>query len=43
MVREAQASVPGVFAFANQASLFGRNLGGGQTASTWGVGLTLRW
>ncbi len=30
MVRAAQASVPGVFAFANQASLFGRNLGGGR-------------
>ncbi len=31
LVRQAQASVPGVFAFANQASLFGRSLGGGRS------------
>ncbi|MFN3201349.1 MAG: efflux RND transporter permease subunit [Bradymonadia bacterium] len=31
LVREAQSQVPGVFAFANQASLFGRRLGGGRS------------
>lgn len=31
LVREAQAKVPGVFAFASQASLFGRRLGGGRS------------
>lgn len=30
LVRQAQAQVPGVFAFASQASLFGRRLGGGR-------------
>lgn len=31
MVREAQGRVPGVFAFASQASLFGQGLGGGRS------------
>lgn len=31
LVREAQGKVPGVFAFASQASLFGRRLGGGRS------------
>lgn len=30
LVRDAQAQIPGVFGFASQASLFGRNLGGGR-------------
>ncbi|MCA9538767.1 MAG: efflux RND transporter permease subunit [Myxococcales bacterium] len=31
LVRESQAQIPGVFAFASQASLFGRRLGGGRS------------